>query len=135
MNYHIKTQYGCGKHNNGHMKPDPFLGSGQGAGNSMSRWSFISDASIKAYNKLAISAPITGPLSNSHVLEHIQAFVDDSHGPIIHDNYTPHTLLGTIQHNKQTWEKLLNTVGGKLEFLNVESSASNGTMTDLSVLN
>jgi hypothetical protein len=48
MQYHIKTKYGISKTFNGHMQPDPFLGSGQGAGDSMARWGFVSDALIRA---------------------------------------------------------------------------------------
>jgi hypothetical protein len=51
MQYHIKTIYGCENQTNGHMKPDPFLGSGQGAADSMARWGFVCDALIRAYNK------------------------------------------------------------------------------------
>jgi hypothetical protein len=75
MKYFIKTQYGCAKTFNGHMKPDPFHGSGQGAGDSMARWGSVSDSIIRAYNKKAISDPITGPISDTVYNKKIQAFV------------------------------------------------------------
>jgi hypothetical protein len=53
-------------------------GSGQGAGDSMARWFFFSDALIRAYNKTAISTPIVSPISKLQNKEKIQAFVDDS---------------------------------------------------------
>jgi hypothetical protein len=62
MKYYIKTQHGCDSQYKGHMKPDPFHGSGQGAGDSMSRWGFVSDAIIRAYNRTAISDRISGPM-------------------------------------------------------------------------
>jgi hypothetical protein len=95
MRYHLKKKYGCRQIYNGHLQPDPFLGSGQGAGDSMSRWGFISDALIRAYNKRAFSRLIQAPLSGLMILDHIQAFVDDSHGITVHptDDNTP---LNTI---------------------------------------
>jgi hypothetical protein len=115
MKYYIKTQHGCNDFYNGHMKPDPFLGSGQGAGDSMARWGFVSDTIIRAYNKRALSAPITAPISHTKSTNNIQAFVDDSHGIIIHNQNKNKTLQELIEQNMQTWEHLLHTVGGKLE--------------------
>jgi hypothetical protein len=115
MRYYIKTQHGCLDKYNGHMLPDPFLGSGQGAGDSMSRWGFVSDAIIRAYDKIAISSPIESPISNAKMQDNIQAFVDDSHGIIIHDAKHQKSLRDTVQHNLQAWEDLLHNVGGKLE--------------------
>jgi hypothetical protein len=116
MRYHIKTQYGCSPIYNSHLQPDPFLGSGQGAGDSMSRWGFVSDALIRAYNKRAISHPIQAPISDIFTLDHIQAFVDDSHGIIIQQaNNNVNNIDETIQHNIQQWEYLLNATVGKLE--------------------
>jgi hypothetical protein len=112
---YIKTQYGSSSTYNGHMQPDPFLGTGQGAGDSMARWGFLSDALIRAYNKIAPSHPIRSPLSNLHVLEHIQAFVDDSHGLIVKSPSDTRSIDELIKHNLQAWEHLLHTVGGKLE--------------------
>jgi hypothetical protein len=115
MRYHTKTQYGRSLTYNGHMKPAPFLGSGQGAGDSMARWGFLSDALIRAYNKSAQSHPIRSPISSVFTLEHIQVFVDDSHGIIIKDPSNPRSLDDLNHHNMQKWEGLLNTIGGKLE--------------------
>jgi hypothetical protein len=115
MKYYIQTQNGCHHKYNGHMLPDLYLGSGQGAGDSMARWGFVSDAIIRAYNKIAISSPIIAPISATIVRENIQAFVDDSHGIIIHNASSHISLHDTIQHNLQAWERLLHTVGGKLE--------------------
>jgi hypothetical protein len=52
MNFHIKTQYGCSTASDGHLRPNPFLGSGQGAGDSMSRWGFVSDALLQQASHL-----------------------------------------------------------------------------------
>jgi hypothetical protein len=115
MRYHLKIQYGCSQLYNGHLQPDPFLGSGQGAGDLMSRWDFVSDALIRAYNKRAISNPIQSPISDIFTLDHIQAFVVDSHGIIIQQPNNNNPIDDNIQHNMQLWEYLLNATGGKLE--------------------
>jgi hypothetical protein len=135
MRYRIKTQYGCGSTFNGHLQPDPFLGSGQGAGDSMARWGFLSDALIRAYNKTAQSCPITSPTSSTEINDHIQAFVDDSHGLIIRHPNDTRPIEQLTQHNTQAWERLLNAIGGKLEitkcrFSKIEwNSSVNGTYT------
>ena len=41
VKYYTKTKLGIATRPNGHMKPDPFLGSGQGATDSPARWAFI----------------------------------------------------------------------------------------------
>jgi hypothetical protein len=66
-------------------------------------------------NKAAKSESLCSPISHATLLEHIQAFVDDSHGLMITDpnNNTP--IKDIIKHNMQEWEALLHTVGGKLE--------------------
>jgi hypothetical protein len=115
MRYHIKTRYSNSATYNGHMQPDPFLGSGQGAGDSMAGWGFLSDALIRAYNKTAQSCPIKSPISPIAISEHIQAFVDDSHGLIIRSPNDARSVDDLIQHNMQQWEKLLHTIRGKLE--------------------
>jgi hypothetical protein len=43
----LKTAHGISKNANGHIDPEPFHGSGQGAADSMPRWGFISDLIIK----------------------------------------------------------------------------------------
>jgi hypothetical protein len=81
----------------------------------MARWGFVSDALIRAYNRTASSAPISGPFSNVKVQEHIQCFVDDSHGIIIQEQNDKTPINETICRNLQEWEALLNAVGGQLE--------------------
>jgi hypothetical protein len=115
IRYHIKTQHGCDESFNKHMYPDPFLGSGQGAGDSMTRWGFLSDAIIRAYNRQAQSFKLTTPISHLYMQTNIQAFVDDSHGLILQDPTKPDQINDFIQYNMQTWESLLHAIGGKLE--------------------
>jgi hypothetical protein len=97
------------------MIPEPFLGSGQGAGDSMARWGFISDALIRAYNKQVRPSQLIAPISKETTTTNIQKFVDDSHGLIIHDPTETFNINNLVQHNMQKWESLLTAIGGKLE--------------------
>jgi hypothetical protein len=81
----------------------------------MSRWGFVSDTLIQAYNKKSLSAPITAPISFVSTFENVRAFVDDTHGLIIRNHDNPATLQDLLQHNMQPCENFLHTVGGKLE--------------------
>jgi hypothetical protein len=113
--YYLKTSHGIAPKANGHMQPDPFLGTGQGAGDSMARWGFVSDAIIRTYNRQAKSEPIYSPISPVFSNEHIQAFVDDTHGTMISKSNDHTDIIAMIQHNMQTWERILFASGGKLE--------------------
>ncbi len=114
--YHIKTKYGVAARPNGHMQPDAFHGTGQGAADSMPRWGFLSDTAIKAYNKLATSEPITSPFQGTMMLTtKIRAFVDDTNCPTITHKNDLEDLKATLIHNAKLWETLLFTIGGKLE--------------------
>jgi hypothetical protein len=115
MRYYIQTQHGSSLKYNGHLHPDPFLGSGQGAGDSMARWGSLSDAIIRAYNKQVKTEIIQSPTSKTCIQENIQEFVDDSHSIMIYDPNDNTPLQDIIQHNMQQWEILLHTIGGKLE--------------------
>jgi hypothetical protein len=66
--YVIKTKQGIHDIPNGHLKPAPFFGTGQGAADSMPRWSIQSDLLIRLYNAKAISEPIICPISKALVL-------------------------------------------------------------------
>jgi hypothetical protein len=114
--YHIKTKYGIATRPNGHMRPDAFHGTGQGAADSMPRWGFLSDTAIKAYNKLAKSEPITSPFNaTTNITTKIRAFVDDTNCPTITHKNDLDDLKATLIHNAKLWETLLFTIGGKLE--------------------
>jgi hypothetical protein len=113
--YHIKTLYGIGECPNGHMAPDPFYGTGQGAADSMPRWGILSDKAINAYNKHSKSTAVTGPLTNKTINTKIRAFVDDTNCPTLTDNPDLKLLKQQVEQNTSLWEKLLFTIGGKLE--------------------
>jgi hypothetical protein len=96
------------------LRPTPFHGSGEGAGDSMSGWTFVNAALVRAYNKNTCSTHIRGPLSKIEIKENIQAFVDEIHNLIIQNNNYQKTLNVLITQNIQ--EALLNAIGGKLDF-------------------
>jgi hypothetical protein len=133
--YHIKTKYGIAEKPNGHMRPDPFHGTGQGAADSMPRWGFLSDIAIKAYNKMATSDPIESPITRVIKLTtKIRAFVDDTNCPTITHKDDIDYLKATLVQNAKTWEALLFTIGGKLELTKCKFSSfhwktdANGTV-------
>jgi hypothetical protein len=111
--YYIKTKQGLHDIPNGHMKPDHFLGSGQGAADSMPRWSIQSDLLIRLYNAKAISNPIICPISKAEMLEKIRAFVDDTNSLSLCKG--PEELEKLLTENATIWENLLHLIGGKLE--------------------
>jgi hypothetical protein len=111
--YHIKTGHGISKMANGHMNPEPFYGSGQGAADSMPRWALLSDLIIKLYNKMSKSERVLSPISHQQLITLIRAYVDDTNCIMICKVIDE--LIEIIQHNATTWERLLYLVGGKLE--------------------
>jgi hypothetical protein len=121
MKYPIKTQNGISPTDNEHMRPDPFLGSGLGAGDSMSRWGFISDAVIRAFKKQAESAPIVSLLATL-IQEHIQAFVNDSHGITIQDPRDPTTIHGIIEHKCNIGKHCCTQLTAYLKLVNANTS-------------
>ena len=50
MEFHPKHQLGISSKSNGHNKPKPFHGSGQGSGDGGTRWSHTTDKMITSYN-------------------------------------------------------------------------------------
>jgi hypothetical protein len=112
-NYIIKTKQGLHDTPNGHMKPEPFLGTGQGAADSMPRWSIQSDLLIRLYNANAISDPIIIPISKAVLMEKIRAFVDDTNS--LNLCKSPEELEQLLTNNATIWEALLHLIGGKLE--------------------
>jgi hypothetical protein len=110
IKYYLKTGHGISTINNGHMKPDAFYGSGQGAADSMPRWALLSDLIIKLYNKRARSDNIESLISHQRLITLIRAYVDDTNCLMTCKNIDD--LIALIQHNATTWERLLFLIGG-----------------------
>ena len=115
MKYIIKHKFGLSPHINGHMNPDPFYGIGQGAGDSTTRWGFISDAIIKCYNRYSHAAKIKSPISLIYSDNRVQAFVDDSRLFIICTNAEGIDIYNSLKSDVELWQKLLHATGAKLE--------------------
>jgi hypothetical protein len=111
--YYIKTKYGINNNPNGHMNPDPFLGTGQGAADSMPRWGLLSDLIIRIYTKLAESNIIVSPITKQKILSIIKAYVDDTYSTMIGESIDD--IKKKLVKNAKLWEELLFTIGGKLE--------------------
>jgi hypothetical protein len=125
IKYYLKTGHGISTINNGHMQPDPFYGSGQGAADSMPRWAILSDLIIKLYNKRARSDTIESPISHHRLITLIRAYVDDTNCLMTCKNIDD--LIELIQHNATTWERLLFLIGGKLELSKCKFTIYNWT--------
>jgi hypothetical protein len=131
--YYIKTSKGNSKIPNGHNLPEPFYGTGQGAADSMPRWSLLSDLIIRIYKEKAKTGKIYSPLSKIEISALIQAYVDDTHSNMIAQSVDH--LINILKHNAALWEKLLYTIGGKLEITKCKFviynwlNDKNGTLT------
>lgn len=115
MQYIIKHKHGLSPLINGHMQPDPFYGVGQGAGDAGTRWGFISDMIIKAYNKKAHPAIIKSSITKIFSDNKVQKFVDDSKLFIIDNDNNGQTIYEFLKEDVQLWEQLLQITGAKLE--------------------
>jgi hypothetical protein len=68
------------------MRPEPFYGTGQGATDSMQRWSILNYLLIRLYKESAISGNIVCPISRKKLLSIIKAYVDDTYSTMIATN-------------------------------------------------
>jgi hypothetical protein len=113
--YHLKTTHGISTRYNAHMQPSPFLGSGQGAADSMPRWGFLSDKILAAYRKHSIQNSLYTPISKLDNTTTIRAFVDDSNCVMLNLYNDRHMIIQQLRLNAKQWESLLYTIGAKLE--------------------
>jgi hypothetical protein len=112
-NYHLKTKNGISKQSTGHMRPEPFLGSGQGAADSMPRWAMLSDLLIRIYIKQARTRGINSPFTKKLLSSIIKAYVDDTHATMI--GATLAEVISMVRFNATLWERILYIIGGKME--------------------
>jgi hypothetical protein len=115
LKYYIKHKLGIGTTPHGHLKPQPISGMGQGSTYASARWSFISDALIRAFNTSANDATIHNPISQTTLNDKIAGFIDDIATMLIKHPELEQFLLLFLQQDAQLWEKLLYVTGGKLE--------------------
>jgi hypothetical protein len=113
--YHLKTSHGISEGFNAHMQPSPFLGSGQGAADSMPRWGFLSDKILTAYNKHSKQHPLLTPISKLNNTTSIQAFVDDSNCAMLNCHNNRNEIIEQLKFNADQWDSLHYNIGAKLE--------------------
>jgi hypothetical protein len=115
IQYYIKHKQGIGPIPHSNNNPAPIYGVGQGSTDASARWSFLSDAIIRAFSQHATDAIINSPITNKFTNSKIAGFVDDTTSLLIqHITMLPYIIL-ILQQDAQLWEKLLFTTGGKLE--------------------
>ena len=94
----------------------PFHGAGQGAENAGTEWTFISVPMIKVVEELTEGCIINLPQGKTTLTIHILGFVHDKRHYI--NNFKKRVLqhlLDTLEKSIQSWDELLNFVGGQLE--------------------
>jgi hypothetical protein len=110
--YHIKHKLGIGSETHSNNQPSPIFGVGQGSTDASARWSFLSDALIRAYNDNANDATIDSPISNTSTNNKLAGLADDTTTLLIkHFTMAPFILL-LLGNDVQLWERLLHTTGG-----------------------
>jgi hypothetical protein len=115
IQYYIKHKLGIGNTPHSHRNPKPIYGVGQGSTDAPSRWGFVCDPLLEIYKELANDAIITSPLSTTTTNHKISGFVDDTTTLQIKHFTAMIYIILFLQHDAQTWERLLHTSGGKLE--------------------
>eukprot|EP00957_Ditylum_brightwellii_P097363 7415968-Ditylum_brightwellii.AAC.1 len=119
MQYYITTAFGTAMQINFFEKLVALYIIGQGSTDRPSGWTMLSDVLLKCYHKLCKGFTMADPANNIKLKYNAGMFVDDStlmHNDPQHDA-TPHTLMTNIQHNTETWGRLLWASGGLFEFL------------------
>ena len=91
-------------------------GSGQGAGNGKTNWTFISIPMIAVVEDVPQGCTITLPRGNTQWRKHMLAFVDDKRHYV---NSLPtqsnRDILTAMELSASSWNELLHFVGGALE--------------------
>jgi hypothetical protein len=115
IEYQIKHKQGIGSHSHKHNHPAPIYGVGQGSTDASARWSFLSDALIRAFSSEAHDATIKSPMHTQTTNYKIQGFVDDTTNLFKRHHTMAVFMILIAQHGAQLWERLLHASGGKLE--------------------
>jgi hypothetical protein len=133
LKYTIKHKLGIGNTHHGHLNPKPVSGMGQGSTDASARWSFTSDALIRAFNTKANDATITNPISKNVINDKIAGFVDNIATMLIQHPEMEKFLLLLLQQDAQLWERLLYVTGGKLEITKCKFALFSWTFDNLGI--
>jgi hypothetical protein len=114
IQYHMKHRLIIGDNHHSHNNPSPVYGAGQGASDAPARWCYLCDKIINIYKQHSTSAHINSPLSDLHTNQQIADFIDNITTLLIKHNATKFLRL-FLEQDAKLWERLLYTIGGKLE--------------------
>jgi hypothetical protein len=113
--HYVKTTHGISSQYHANSPTTPNHGTGQGAGDSPTRWNVVADAIMSAYHRDARSGAFSNPTNTVSLVRRTSAFFDDA---TLFTNFpqpTDTTTLGScLTHNAQRWESLVHVTGGKL---------------------
>jgi hypothetical protein len=99
IQYHIKHKLGIVNIPHGQNQPSPVYGVGQGSTDASARWSFISDALIRAFNNISSDATTNSPISTQTINNKILGFVDDTTTLIKKEYNVNHSFVCSSDNN------------------------------------
>jgi hypothetical protein len=121
--FRLKTEMGVTEEFYQHCKAYPIYGTGQGSGNSLVIWVFISSVLFQCHARYAKGPVFESPDKSVTIKFYMVGFVDDSTGQV--NDFLSDTkptidhLVGLVAHDAQLWNDLLHVSGGLLEVTNV----------------
>jgi hypothetical protein len=119
--YLLKTQLGISDKSYSHCRAFPIYGTGQGPGNSLLIWCFISSMLFDIHQERALGASYASPDGSTTIRLFMIffVFVDDTYGSVNDFLRTPAPspteLVSMAQKDSQLWSDLLHRSGGALE--------------------
>ena len=116
--YHLKTKLGVSDEFVQHCQFHPWFGSGQGAGDSPTKWLVLSSTLFDEYEIRATGALYESPDGSWSIQLYLVGFVDDVRNTI--NGFANHVttmadLCLTAQRDCQLWHDLLGVVNQQLE--------------------
>lgn len=117
--HYMSTAAGISHRYNENSTAPPIYGSGQGAGDSPTRWVMMSHGITMAFNQVRHLCEIGKPDKSLSITQGPDSFIDDT--TMIQKaelNERLSKFATKLQHNLQLWEELAHTTGGKLNLKN-----------------
>lgn len=105
--YYMCTANGISKRYNEHTKESPIYGSGQGAGDSPTRWVLLNNGIETAYNTKGSLCKASNPTGKLNIIHGPDSFLDDTTMITQSNNLTLTEFQNKLQSNLQLWEKLV----------------------------
>eukprot|EP00957_Ditylum_brightwellii_P203387 15334399-Ditylum_brightwellii.AAC.2 len=109
MQYYITTAFGTATQSKFFEKLAALYDIGQGSTDGPSGWTMLSDVLLNCYNKLCKGFTMANPANNIKLKCNADMFVNEN--TLMHNDpqqdTTPYTLMTNIQHDAETWSRLL----------------------------